>query len=92
MMYSPPLTPVHGQPQGTQPWDAEACSSDILPDADAATPPRPISLALANAGENNLGDVTIEAATDDVNHTPSSQATSAERRLKSFIERVTKRR
>jgi len=61
---------------------------------DATTPPWPMSPALTNANvvPTTQGDETIMAATDDVNHTPSHQTTSADRCLKCFTKRITKRR
>jgi hypothetical protein len=43
-------------------------------------------------GAATLGDATVVAATDIVNHTPSPQMTSIDRRLKRFTERVIKAR
>jgi hypothetical protein len=72
--------------------DAEVHSSHQ--GGDATTPPWPMSPALAstNVGATTLGDTTIGATTDGVNHTPSPQTTSADRRLKRFTERITKMR
>jgi hypothetical protein len=62
--------------------DAKAC----LERSDAI---RPMSPELAN----NRADMTIVAATDDdVNRTPLPQTTSADRHLKHFTKRITKRR
>jgi hypothetical protein len=46
----------------------------------------------ALVGAATSGGVTVVAATDIVNNTPSPQTDSADSRLKSFIERVTKAR
>jgi hypothetical protein len=64
---------------------------------DAEVRPDPVILGdttikAVTAGATNLGDTTIEAAMDVVNRTLSPQTTSAERCLKCFTERITKRR
>ena len=43
-------------------------------------------------GAATSGDATVVDATDAVNYTTSPQTTTADRRLKSFTERVTKMR
>lgn len=69
-MDSPLLLPVQGWPHVAV-MDAEACSesSAVIPGEDADTPPRHLSLELANVRANT----TIMATMADVNRTPSPQ-------------------
>ena len=62
------------------------------PGVDVATPPRTMSPAMANVEITTLGDTTIMAVMDNINHTPSPQTTSADRRLKRFTKQITKAR
>jgi hypothetical protein len=50
------------------------------------------ALTSPNIRATTLGDATIVAMMDGVNHTPSTQMTLVDRRLKRFTERITKRR
>ena len=54
-------------------------------DAEACSDP-------ALVGAATPGDMTVVATTDAVNRTPSPHTSSTDRRLKRFIERVTKAR
>ena len=88
---TPPLSSVLGPPQATPPRGGQP---DVV---DVEAHPDPVILGdamieAAMAGATNLGDTTIEAATDVVNCTSSPQMTLAKRRLKHFTERIRKRR
>lgn len=89
-MGRPPLLPMQGQAPATLPRGGQ--TSDIPLGTDVSTPPWPMSPAMTNAEETTLGGAAIMVAMDDVNHTPSPHTTSADRHIKRFTKRITKRR